>query len=153
MIKKTGILMLVLVMSFIMTGCKSKKESEVLDLTEMNGDTLYAQVYNMVTKPEEYKGKIVKIKGEFSAYNDKELGKLRTGVVIKDALACCKEGIEFEPKKKCKYPEDYPKEGEDVIVTGRFDAYKHKKSDPYLYYVLREAKFEKVKENEKNNNR
>lgn len=112
---------------------KSSKGIDV-DLTGRNANMVYAEVYNMMVKPEDYIGKTVKMKGKFAQYKDEATGKRYFACIISDAMACCSQGIEFVLTKKYKYPKDYPKEGETISVVGVFETYKEGK-DTYCTLV------------------
>ena len=43
--------------------------------------------------------------------------------IIPDATACCAQGIEFVWEGDHVWPDDYPEEGADIIVTGRLETY------------------------------
>ena len=43
--------------------------------------------------------------------------------IIPDATACCAQGIEFIWGGKHQWPDDYPEEGTDIVVTGRLEIY------------------------------
>lgn len=107
-----------------------------IDLTTMSSTMVYSEVYDMMYYPEKYMGKRVKINGLFATYHDEETGKDYFACIVSDATACCSQGIEFEPEGDCKYPEDYPKEGEEVTVVGVFDTYTEGESQ---YCTLRNA--------------
>ena len=97
-----------------------------VDLTAMSGTMVYSEVQNMQLKPEEYMGKIVKMKGPF---NVTEIEDNRYfACVIKDATACCATGIEFEWAGDHSYPEDYPEIDTEITVTGEFTTYTEGKS-------------------------
>lgn len=97
------------------------KEKYDIDISRMSGTMVYGQVYQMVMYPSKYLGKHIKMKGIFSSYYDEELGRRFYGCVIADALACCSQGLAFELAKPRKYPEQYPAEGDTIIVEGDFD--------------------------------
>lgn len=105
---------------------KTKKLPPVeLDLTKLSGDFVYAEVNNMMTTPEKYDGKIIKIKGYFNFYRDDLTGKSYTSCIIQDAQACCQQGIEFILQGGTKnYPEDFPRIGQDLTIIGKFKVYK-----------------------------
>ncbi|MCR5420747.1 MAG: hypothetical protein K6E98_07070 [Lachnospiraceae bacterium] len=109
-----------------------------IDLTQMSSTMIYTEVYNMMVAPDEYKGKSVKMEGLFSSYFDENKKKYYYACIVQDATACCAQGIEFEPLKACVYPEDFPKEGGMVTVTGIFDSYEE---EGYKYCTLREADY------------
>ena len=95
-----------------------------LDLTTMDSNMVYSEVYKMLIYPEDYIGKIVKMRGLFSSYHDEYSGNTYFACVIQDALACCSSGLEFSLKDNSyEYPKDFPVEGEEVTVIGRFSTY------------------------------
>ncbi|MBC5999125.1 hypothetical protein H8876_03815 [Clostridiales Family XIII bacterium BX16] len=59
--------------------------------------------------------------------------------IIQDALACCTQGLEFVLAGEHTYPDDYPKEGEEITVTGIFDTYEE---DGFKYCQLINASME-----------
>ncbi len=118
---------------------KSKGGIDV-DLTNKSANMVYAEVYNMMTAPEQYVGKTVKMKGSFSQYHDENTDKYYFACIIKDAMACCSQGIEFVLNKKYKFPKDYPKEGDSICVVGVFETYKDGKD---TYCTLTNARFVK----------
>ena len=107
-----------------------------VDLTAMSGNMVYAEVLNMLTSPEDYVGKTVKMAGTFSYYHDDASGNTYYACLVKDATACCAEGIEFELAGDAVYPDDYPKLGSQFSVIGVFDSYREKE---YSYCTLRNA--------------
>ena len=145
MIKKTlFVLMLSLLVVLLVTSCGKKEASSGgeeksaidVDLSKMSGTAVYAEVYNMVTQPKTYKGKMVKMKGTVQTAKTGKNGKRLFACIIEDATACCAQGIEFEATKDYSYPDDYPKVGYYVTVQGKFDFYKE---GPYTYCVLKNA--------------
>lgn len=97
------------------------KEKYDIDISRMSGTMVYGQVNQMIMYPSKYLGKHIKMKGLFSSYYDEELERRFYGCVIADALACCSQGLAFELAKPRKYPEQYPAEGDAIIVEGDFD--------------------------------
>lgn len=97
-----------------------------LDLTQMSSTLVYAEVFNMLDKPDDYAGKTVKMRGQAAVY----LGPTQDGqetyyfaVVIPDATACCQQGVEYVLAGGSADPADYPAEGAEVTVTGTFAPY------------------------------
>ena len=107
-----------------------------IDLTAMSRTMIYSEVYNMMVTPSDYIGKTVKMRGTFTAVNDENTGKQYFTCIIQDATACCSQGIEFEPLDKYTYPDDFPKDGDDITVAGTFDTYVE---DNCVYCTLRNA--------------
>ncbi len=109
-----------------------------IDLTRMSSTMVYAQVNQMVTEPVKFIGKRIRMKGVFSSYYDQETKRRFYGCVIADALACCSQGLAFEPAKDRKFPDDFPDEGTSITITGEFDLIKEE--DEGSYPIIRNAK-------------
>ena len=118
-----------------------QKESDGIDvnLSEMSGTMVFAEVYNMMMDPMSYIGKTVKMSGSFAVYHDAEKNKDHYACIIKDATACCEQGVEFMLRDDCDFPDGYPKEGEEITVTGEFKTYK---DGEYTYWALMDAERE-----------
>ena len=110
-----------------------------LDLSVLSGTVVYAQVYNLCYEPEAYLGKIIRMAGYYSAYEDTEKDVVYHACVIPDATACCAQGIEFVLAGEHSWPEDYPEEATDIIVTGRLETYEE---DGYMFLHLVDATVE-----------
>ncbi len=120
------------------TGSTPSGEDGIdVDLTAFSSTMVYSEVYNMVTAPEAYVGKTVKMKGAFSVFHDETADANYYACIIKDAMACCAQGIEFELTGEYSYPDDYPEEGNEVCVVGVFDTYQE---GEFTYCTLRNAK-------------
>lgn len=110
-----------LTMPFLATPAYAATKIDV-DLTKLSKTMIFAEVYHMVSKPEDYVGKIVKVKGVLAIAQDEETGTYYTAVLIADAAACCQQGLEFEWTGH-KYPKDFQKVGSTVSLTGKFTTY------------------------------
>ena len=86
------------------------------DLSQMNSNMVLAEVFNMMMEPEIYNNKTIKMRGNFTVYDNELTGKKAYAVIISDALACCQQGIEFE----YDFSGNEPKEGEIVTVIGKY---------------------------------
>lgn len=107
-----------------------------LDLTEMSATMVYSEVLGMVYEPDRYRGKVVKMAGDFSYYLDEQTGNYYFACIVQDATACCAQGIEFSLKGEHSFPEDYPELGDPVTVIGTFDTYEE---GGYIYMYLKDA--------------
>ncbi len=94
-----------------------------VDLTAMSGTMVYSEVYGMMTAPEDYLGKVVKMQGQFSHYYDKKLDQHYYLCFIADATACCAQGMEFIPAADLVYPDQFPEVDDPITVIGVFDIY------------------------------
>ena len=115
----------------------SKPEKVDLDLTTMSSTMVYSEVFNMVTTPENYIGKTVKMRGTYMYYYDEKQDHYYFFCLISDAMACCSQGIEFSLTKDYHYPEDYPRPDDEITVVGVFDSYEEEGN---TYCILRNAR-------------
>lgn len=92
-----------------------------VDLTSLSGTMVYAEVFNMIMNPENYSGKIVKMKGQFVAFEDMGSSDIFYACVIADATACCSQGFEFVPLSEYDYPKDYPEIDSEITIIGKFE--------------------------------
>lgn len=124
------------------TSCfatEKKSTSHVdIDLTRMSSTMVYSMVFKMVTEPTKFVGKRIKMKGVFSSYQDEETGRRFFGCVIKDALACCSQGLAFETATPRKYPKEYPSEGTSITIVGTFEY--EKEEDGIGFPIIKNAK-------------
>ena len=119
-----------------------------IDLTDLNANMVYAQVFQMTGDPESFAGKTVRAKGTFAHTTDEETGKDYYAVFIADAAACCQQGLEFRRNGEYTYPDDYPEEGTEIIVTGTFDSYQE---GIYTYCELTDADMEIIEQEDSGN--
>jgi hypothetical protein len=103
------------------TGKVTQASDIDIDLTRLSSTMVYSEVYNMMNSPESYVGKMVRMNGKLAVYKYPERNYYTC--IIKDATACCQQGMEFLWAGNHKYPDDYPNEGDGIIVTGTFDIY------------------------------
>ncbi len=116
-----------------------KAEGVDVDLTILSSTMVYSEVFNIMTKPDDYVGKVFKMRGLYSAFYDEAKDKRYFACIIQDATACCAQGIEFELTEDYSFPEDYPEDGDMITVTGVFDTYEE---DGGIYGTLRNATME-----------
>ena len=101
----------------------AQKNTVDVDLTALSSTMVYAEVFSMMSHPEEYMGKTIRINGPYyTSYYD-ETGLYYHYVIIVDATACCQNGLEFIRSGNYKYPEDYPEDSAIIEVTGIFESY------------------------------
>ena len=75
---------------------KSSSDEYDCDLTKMSSTMVYSTVYAMLTAPDDYIGKTVRVTGNLNKYTDESTGKTYYSVLIADATACCQQGLEFD---------------------------------------------------------
>ena len=125
----------VMLMCVSMFGCgsssgqKSRNEQSAailsgdvdVDLTVLSSTMVYSEVYNMMSYPENYLGKSVRMRGTFTYEEAND--RYYLACIITDATACCSQGLEFVLKDERKFPDDYPAKGTEITVVGIFDTY------------------------------
>ncbi len=117
----------------------SGTEGVDVDLTNLTSTMVYGQVFDMLTYPEDFMGKTIRMKGAFSYYHDEQTGNYYFGCIVKDATACCAQGFEFQLPGNPVFPDDYPEYGQEIMVTGTFSTYIE---DGCTYCTLKDADLE-----------
>ena len=108
-----------------------------IDLTELSDTVVYAEVYGMLMKPQDYLGKVVKMDGVFGVAVNTETNEYYYLCLVQDATACCALDIEFVLDGEHTFPNDYPELETNITVVGVFDTYEE---DGNTYCTLRRAK-------------
>ncbi len=124
-----------------------REEDIDVDLTTLSSTMVYSEVYQMLTTPDAYLGKTVRMGGAFAlscAQTDADgqpdpAFPIYYACIIADATACCSQGLEFVLAGDHQYPDDYPDPGSEITVTGTFETYTE---DGNLYCRLRDATME-----------
>ena len=107
---------------------KSKTNSNKIDvdLNNLNANVVYAQVFQMMTEPDKFIGKRIRMSGQFNVYAAQEGNPSGVteyyAIIIADAQACCQQGIECVWPGHT-YPEGFPEVKSNASVTGIFEVY------------------------------
>ena len=110
-------------------------EAVDLDLTQLSSTMVYSEVYNIMTRPEDYVGQTIRLEGQcLSAYYEPTKTTYYS-IVVQDATACCAQGIEYVLTDGQSYPAD----GGDATVVGRFESYDEEGT---VWYHLVDASLE-----------
>lgn len=146
--KKFMSLVILVLVSVTLTACGGSADGKEIsassnikidtDLSLLSNTMVTSELFNMITKPEDYNGKTVKISGQFSAI-EKTTKDYSFAVIIAGADACCSQGVEFVMKEDLKYPDDYPLLGAGITVVGTFETYE---KDGYIYGRIVDAVIE-----------
>lgn len=115
-------LAIVLCSFLLLAGCSQQPATDTkvdIDLTALSSTMVYSEVYNMMSAPEDYRGKTVKVDGLMVSDYDPNIQQEYYAVLIEDATACCQQGIEFV----CEHTESLPANGTKIEVTGEFGSY------------------------------
>jgi len=118
------------------------------DLTAMSSEMVYATVLQMLNVPEDYIGKKIKMSGPYYTTLYDGNGEYYHYVIIRDATACCAQGLEFVWGDGTHvFPDEYPPEESEVEVIGEFEAYQDP-GDPQTYVHLKDSSMNVLKEAE-----
>lgn len=105
---------------------KTKSHKIDVDLNNLNANVVYSQVFLMMTEPDKFIGKRIRMSGQFNVYAAQEGNPSGVteyyAIIIADAQACCQQGIEFVWPGHT-YPEGFPEVKSNASVTGIFEVY------------------------------
>ena len=105
---------------------KTKGNKIDVDLNNLNANIVYAQVFQMMTEPDKFIGKRIRMSGQFNVYAAEEGNPSGVteyyAIIIADAQACCQQGIEFVWPGHT-YPDGFPEVKSNASVTGIFEVY------------------------------
>lgn len=148
---------MIIAMVFSLVGCggssdsksddseKGKDSSYDVDLTKLSSTMVYSEVFNMMSEPEAYIGKSIRMDGQFMSFQATDAdgtpipGQIYFACIIADATACCSQGLEFVLAGEHTYPDDYPEPGDNIVVSGTFETYDE---NGLMYCHLVDAIFE-----------
>lgn len=140
--KITLLFSLIIILIATFSGCKktgnedvnisneitfSEKTSEIsnyidCDLSIMSTTMAYSQAVEITNNYKNYIGKVIKMKGNFSVQKAETRNYYFCN--IGDVTACCSSGFEFSlSDTSLVYPDDYPKDNEEITVIGTFSTY------------------------------
>ena len=105
---------------------KTKGNKIDIDLNNLNANVVYSQVFLMMTEPDKFIGKRIRMSGQFNVYAAEEGNPSGVteyyAIIIADAQACCQQGIEFVWPGHT-YPDGFPEVKSNASVTGIFEVY------------------------------
>lgn len=116
---------------------KEKTKKKETQNTKMNKDMVYATVYQLMVEPDKYIGKTLCIDGLYYTGQNEKTGTYYHYSIIKDALACCSQGLEFVWEDGAHvYPDEYPKDETEIEVKGTFETYKEPGDDTLYCHLV-----------------
>ncbi len=105
------------------------------DLSTINRGITYAQMLQVCNTPEDYDGKLFRLKGKFNYAETKEMAKIIFGA----NSGCCELAIPFCPAQALVYPDDYPPLYSDIMITAKLVV---DQNDPDMPFGFVEAALE-----------
>ncbi len=130
MIKKVAVFLLLALLSITLFACAREEATQVdaqvnaengvdIDLTAMSSSMIYAQVYDFLSDPQAYDGKVIKLVGTLQSQYYEVTDTTYNFVIINDATGCCPQGLEFFDTSENELPE----QGTQITVIGSFEPY------------------------------
>jgi len=113
----------------------SETEGIDIDLTLLSSTMVYAEVAGLMFEPDDYVGKVIRVRGESVSFYYEETDTTYHNVLVSDATACCAQGIEYLLPEGAEYPPD----GVEITVTGEFELYEE---EGLFYCRLKDAVME-----------
>ena len=142
--------------AFILAGCQSvgasqpengdaagfasetwEAEAVDVDLTRLSSTIAYAEAYSILTGPDAYMGKTIKVSGRYFPSYFSETGLNYHFVLIDDATSCCQQGFEFIWNGDRAVPDDYPEKDTEIELVGQLQSYKEL-GNTYCYLAVDE---------------
>ena len=124
MIKKTIIsLFLCLTLILTISACtNNSNEDDILDLTSFGDVMVYGIIVDMLTDPEDYVGRTVKVNGLYEPFFSEDTERYHHFVKIVGSATCCPQFLEFKWNEG-NTPDDYPETGTEIEMVGIFGTY------------------------------
>ena len=116
-----------------------KDPSVDVDLTTLSSTMVYSEVFNMMMEPMAYEGQTIKMDGNCAIYTDEETGNTYYTCVVQDATQCCSQGLEFLLDSEQYALEDYPADGDPIVIKGTFSTYEE---DGGTYITIKDSVLE-----------
>ncbi len=114
------------------------------NLTSMEDHKAYETLEHILLNPDDYVGKIITIKGEYSSVYYSHMQQRYHHVLLSDSDGCS-QLLEFIwGSGNHVYPDEYPKENTIIEVSGTFETYQDK-GDPSTYCRLANATLKVIK--------
>ena len=110
-----------------------------VDLTTLSSTMVYSEVFNMMMEPMAYEGQTIKMDGNCAIYTDEETGNTYYTCVVQDATQCCSQGLEFLLDSEQYALEDYPADGDPIVIKGTFSTYEE---DGGTYITIKDSVME-----------
>ena len=95
-----------------------QKDTKIdVDLTKVNTNMVYVQVFYMMQKPQDYNGQTIRLPGVCTIMKNRVTQQRTYNCNVLDGTGCCAKMIPF---KLADANAVYPKSGEAITVTGKF---------------------------------
>ncbi len=106
-----------IVLAIVFPGIAMAEETETIDidLSACNRGITYAQMMQVCKSPEDYDGKLFRVRGTFNYSQTNELAR----IIFSDNTGCCEIAFVFQPAAPLVFPDDYPPLWGKIMITAR----------------------------------
>jgi hypothetical protein len=111
-----------------------------LDMTNMGAAIAYSQAVDLSENPDNYLGKVIKVKGNYYPTYYDQTAQYYHLVLVGDATSCCRMPIEFIVTGDYTFPDDYPETEAVIIVSGVYEEY-DELGETYYHLVAEDITF------------
>jgi hypothetical protein len=112
-------------------------QSVDLDMTGMGSAIAYSQAVDIMTNPDDYLGKVIKVKGNYYPTYYDPTAQYYHLVLVGDETSCCRQQLEFAWTGDHAFPDDYPDMNAEIIIAGVFERYEEL-GETYYHLVVDE---------------
>ena len=95
-----------------------EEEAFAVDLSNMSDLMIYGMMFDVVSKPQDYEGKRMRLVGVYSPFKNPDTGEMEHTLIFYDITYCCEVELRVYMKDEYQYPKDFPRDGEKMTVTG-----------------------------------
>lgn len=106
------------VVLMLMTCSSFARAAVDIDLTKMSSTMIYSTVFNIVTTPNKFVGKTMRMRGEYTTYPISATETIHA-CLVRDAAGCCSQGIEFR-----LVDGRYPSGAGEITVVGKIASFR-----------------------------
>ena len=96
-------------------GAETAEPAVDMDLSALSRGVVYAQMTQVCRTPEEYDGKLFRLRGKFNYSEANGLAR----IIFSDNTGCCELALVFQSAQTLRFPEDYPPLWGDILITAR----------------------------------
>ena len=92
-----------------------------IDLAELSLTVIQAEYQRIVSNPDDYIGKTIRVYGSYQSFIANDTGNIVHYIIIVPGDVCCQLGFEFIRTANYKFPEDYPKQNSMILINGTLE--------------------------------
>ena len=118
-----------MLLAVLISGCGNSNEGDSsgndidVNLSTLSATMLFAEIINIMNRPEDYLGQVIKIHGEYFNYYHEENNQYIHFVLVFDEMDCCEQRFQFRVNEDFGSPEELFEIGEGIEIIGVFQSY------------------------------